>query len=76
MIITYIYSYKNFKMKELSKFPIQLDIPVRWADMDAFKHVNNVIIYDEIREGEERLKKMSEDSIYIPKYIPQLPSEQ
>jgi len=40
------------------------------------KHVNNVIIYDEIREGEERLKKMSEDSIYIPKYIPQLPSEQ
>lgn len=40
------------------------------------KHVNNVIIYDEIREGEERLKKMSEDSIYVPKYIPQLPSEQ
>ncbi len=40
------------------------------------KHVNNVIIYDEIREGEERLKKISEDSIYVPKYIPQLPSEQ
>lgn len=30
-------------MKELSKYPVQLEIPVRWADMDAFKHVNNVI---------------------------------
>lgn len=30
-------------MKELEKFPVQLEIPVRWADMDAFKHVNNAI---------------------------------
>ena len=30
-------------MKQLSKFPVKLDIPVRWADMDAFKHVNNVV---------------------------------
>jgi acyl-CoA thioester hydrolase len=30
-------------MKELSNFPVQLNIPVRWADMDAFKHVNNVV---------------------------------
>lgn len=30
-------------MKELSKYPIVTEIPVRWSDMDAFKHVNNVI---------------------------------
>lgn len=30
-------------MKELAKYPVNLEIPVRWADMDAFKHVNNVI---------------------------------
>jgi len=30
-------------MKELNTFPIQHEIPVRWSDMDAFKHVNNVV---------------------------------
>ncbi len=30
-------------MKELAKYPIKLEIPVRWSDMDAFQHVNNTI---------------------------------
>lgn len=30
-------------MKELNEYPIQKEISVRWSDMDAFKHVNNVI---------------------------------
>jgi len=30
-------------MKELKDYPVQIEIPVRWSDMDAFKHVNNVI---------------------------------
>jgi len=30
-------------MKDLESYKIQLEIPVRWSDMDAFKHVNNVI---------------------------------
>ena len=29
--------------KELESYTIQLEIPVRWSDMDAFQHVNNVI---------------------------------
>jgi len=27
--------------KELEKYPVKLEIPVRWSDMDAFRHVNN-----------------------------------
>ena len=30
-------------MKELAKYPVQIELPVRWADMDAFRHVNNSI---------------------------------
>ena len=30
-------------MKELDSYKLQMDIPVRWADMDAFRHVNNTI---------------------------------
>ena len=30
-------------MKELKDYPVQIEIPVRWADMDAFQHVNNTI---------------------------------
>lgn len=30
-------------MKDINKFPIKIDIPVRWGDMDAFQHVNNAI---------------------------------
>ena len=28
-------------MKELDRYKLQMDIRVRWADMDAFRHVNN-----------------------------------
>ncbi len=28
--------------KDISGFPVIIDIPVRWGDMDAFEHVNNV----------------------------------
>ena len=30
-------------MDELKLFPVQLEIPVRWGDMDAFQHVNNTV---------------------------------
>ena len=30
-------------MKELKDYPVKLEIPVRWSDMDAFVHVNNGI---------------------------------
>jgi len=30
-------------MKELKEYPVHVEIPVRWSDMDAFKHVNNVV---------------------------------
>lgn len=29
--------------KELTRYPIQLEIPVQWGDMDAFQHVNNLV---------------------------------
>lgn len=28
---------------ELSRWPVSLDIPVAWGDMDAFGHVNNTV---------------------------------
>lgn len=30
-------------MKDLESYKVQIEIPVRWADMDAFKHVNNTV---------------------------------
>jgi len=30
-------------MKNLDSYKVQIEIPVRWSDMDAFKHVNNTI---------------------------------
>lgn len=27
----------------LERFPVQLEIPVAWGDMDAFQHVNNLV---------------------------------
>ena len=33
-------------MKDLLKdFPVIIDIPVAWGDMDAFQHVNNIIYF-------------------------------
>ena len=29
--------------KELTLYPVQLEIPVQWGDMDAFQHVNNTV---------------------------------
>jgi len=29
--------------KELSPFKLQLELPVRWGEMDAFQHVNNTV---------------------------------
>ena len=29
----------------LIKFPVSIDIPIRWGDMDAFQHVNNTIYF-------------------------------
>mgnify|MGYP000670986360 CR=1 FL=1 len=30
---------------DLSSFPVIIDSPVRWGDMDAFGHVNNVVFF-------------------------------
>jgi acyl-CoA thioester hydrolase len=32
-------------MDELDEFPVVIDIPVQWGDMDALMHVNNVIYF-------------------------------
>ena len=33
-------------MKEiLSKFPVVIEFPIAWGDMDAFQHVNNVMYF-------------------------------
>ena len=29
----------------LARFPVSIEIPVRWGDMDAFQHVNNTIYF-------------------------------
>ncbi len=29
----------------LNSYPVTIDIPVAWGDMDAFQHVNNVIYF-------------------------------
>ncbi|MEN8144956.1 MAG: thioesterase family protein [Gemmatimonadota bacterium] len=29
----------------LSDFPVVVEVPVRWADMDAFGHVNNTLVF-------------------------------
>ncbi len=29
--------------KDLILYPVQLEIPVQWGDMDAFQHVNNLV---------------------------------
>jgi acyl-CoA thioester hydrolase len=30
-------------MSELGRFPVSIEVPVAWGDMDAFLHVNNVV---------------------------------
>lgn len=30
-------------LPELAEFPVQIKIPVQWGDMDAARHVNNII---------------------------------
>lgn len=42
MNIPYFY-HKRRHLKELEKYNLKLEIDVRWADMDAFNHVNNAI---------------------------------
>lgn len=32
-------------MVALEGFPIRLDMPVRWGDLDAFQHVNNSVFF-------------------------------
>lgn len=33
-------------MKELiSAYPVVIDIPIAWGDMDAFQHVNNIVYF-------------------------------
>lgn len=29
----------------LTRFPVSVDIPIRWGDMDAFQHVNNTVYF-------------------------------
>ncbi len=29
----------------LAGFPVVIEVPVRWADMDAFGHVNNTLVF-------------------------------
>lgn len=31
--------------KRLSNYPVVIEIPVAWGDMDAFQHVNNIVYF-------------------------------
>ncbi len=31
--------------EELSGFPVRVEIPVQWGEMDAYDHVNNVVFF-------------------------------
>lgn len=31
--------------EELSGFPVRVQIPVQWGEMDAYEHVNNVVFF-------------------------------
>lgn len=33
------------EMPNLSDFPVVIDLPVLWGDMDAYQHVNNVMYF-------------------------------
>ena len=35
----------------LSSFPVQIEIPVAWGEMDAFGHLNNVVYFRYIESG-------------------------
>ena len=35
----------------LKHFPVILDVPVRWGDMDAFQHVNNIVYFQYFESG-------------------------
>jgi len=37
--------YYNRKIMTLTEFPIVVDLPVQWGDMDSFGHVNNVVYF-------------------------------
>ena len=30
-------------LKELAEFPVRMEIPVQWGDMDSARHVNNIM---------------------------------
>jgi acyl-CoA thioester hydrolase len=30
---------------DLARFPVTIEIPVQWGDMDAFQHVNNAVYF-------------------------------
>ena len=29
----------------LAKFPVVIEIPVQWGEMDAYRHVNNTVVF-------------------------------
>ena len=31
--------------KSLDTYPVVIEIPIRWGDMDAFQHVNNIVFF-------------------------------
>ena len=33
------------KSKHLEQFPVIIDFPIAWGDMDAFQHVNNIMYF-------------------------------
>ena len=32
-------------IEKLSSYPVQIEIPVAWGEMDAFNHVNNIVYF-------------------------------
>jgi acyl-CoA thioester hydrolase len=50
-------------MEALREYPVVIDIPVAWGEMDAFQHVNNVAYFRYFESGRiayfERLKLLT-----------------
>ena len=39
-------------MKELiNAYPVAIEIPIAWGDMDAFQHVNNIVYFKHFESG-------------------------
>lgn len=51
----------------LESYPVVIEVPVRWGDMDAFNHVNNVVYFQYF----ETARIVYFERIHVMKYLKQ-----